>query len=99
MAHVVETLSRPTSSQKHKDEAWRMERLMFWCSEDQMRIFQEAFEKDKRLFQWCSAGVLPPSGTDTAQALPNTSHILDKSSCHTYQKKEALIVHADNQTT
>ena len=26
-----------------------MERLMFWCSEDQMRIFQEAFEKDKRL--------------------------------------------------
>ena len=40
--HAVETLSRPTSSQKHEGEAWRMERLMFWCSEDQqLRIFQE----------------------------------------------------------
>ena len=50
VAQAVETLSRPTSSQKHEDEAWRIERLMFWRSEDQqLQVFQEVFKKEKRL--------------------------------------------------
>jgi hypothetical protein len=34
----------------NEDESWRMERLMFWCCEDQqMQIFQHLLEKEERL--------------------------------------------------